>query len=473
MDAPLKKNQKWLGLLAIIPAIAMVFTDQAVLPVALPTIQTQLNASKLELWWCINSYLLVSAVLLLAGGKLGDRIGYRRTFSLGMAIFALSSALCGVSFSPFWLIGSRALQGIGAALMIPASSPLIMSLFPQNERGKANGINVSIGSIFLILAPIIGGYFTEMLSWRWIFWVNIPIACIGLIFIFLFIPKSTTKIQKFDPLGFSFFLISCSALVIMIMQSPEWGWLSLNTALLFLLFALFTFFLFWREAHSKHPLIDLSLFRHPIYKAVNITVFSIQFIIMITVYRAVFFQDALGWSPLKSGSVFFFTSLPVLFMSPIAGWVADRFGSKIPIAVGFTLLIYSFFWVAFFVQGSLFVLVIGFFAFGLGVPLIFTPSYSSAMGSIPPTKAGNAFGILATVRSLGACLGIAIISSFAAHMQSTYGKTLSLKEAQIEAFFLVHICMGFILMLAFALVFMLYHRHGPHRPPSSPAEGWD
>ncbi|MBX9744073.1 MAG: MFS transporter, partial [Chlamydiales bacterium] len=202
---PLSRHHKWLALGALIPAIAMVFVDQAVLPVALPTIQEHLGATHTQLWWCINSYLLVSAVLMLAGGKLGDSIGYRKTFMIGMLIFAVSSALCGISFHVDWLIGSRALQGVGAALMIPASSPLIMSLFSQKERGKAIGINVSISSLFLVLAPLIGGYFTEVLSWRWIFWINLPLALVGLILIPLFIPHSSPKKQHFDLFGFLFF----------------------------------------------------------------------------------------------------------------------------------------------------------------------------------------------------------------------------------------------------------------------------
>lgn len=256
----------------------------------------------------------------------------------------------------------------------------------------------------------------------------------------------------------------------------------------------------------------MSLFRHPIYKAVNISVFATQFVLMITVYRAVFVQDALDWSPLKSGTIFFITSIPVLCMSPVGGWLADRFGSKIPIAIGFTILITSFFWLAFFVQSSLGILLLGFFAFAIGIPLIFTPSYSSAMGSIPPIKAGAAFGILATVRSLSASLSVAMISAFTNHVQLSSFQTLIeenpktktldplflegltkgakhikesltseqlqivlgyLKESQIRGFFLTHLTMGFILIIAFALVFVLYHRPSSHHLPETPAEGWD
>ena len=467
------KKQKWLGLVAIIPAIAMIFTDQAVLPVSLPAIQKQLGASAVELWWCVNAYLLTSAIFLLVGGKLGDHIGYKKIFLFGMAFFAFSSALCGLSTTPMYLIGSRVLQGLGAATMIPASSPLLMALFPQNERGKANGINVSVGSIFLILAPIIGGLFTEYLSWRWIFWVNLPIAAIGLLMGGYFIPVVHVTPKKFDFLGAVFFMISCSALVALIMQSPEWGWFSLKSLGLFVFFVVFGVLLLWREKCAKHPFIDLSLFKHSIFKAVNITVFFIQFIIMITVYRAVFFQDAFHWTAVKSGLAIFCSSLPVLFMSPIAGWIADRYNPKLPIAIGFSLLIYSFAWSAFFVDGSLTMILLGFFAFGFGVPLIFTPSYSAAMGSIPPTKAGVAFGIIATLRAIGGSLGIAILSSASIFLERHL--FVRSETPDIEAYFTIHIAFAAILILAFAFVFTLHHRHrkGSHHSSCSIAEGWD
>lgn len=505
-------NLKWIKLSSLMPAVAMIFTDQSVLPVALPTIQKQLDASHTVLWWCINSYLLVSALLLLGGGKLGDRFGHRRSFLLGMMIFAFASALCGISPDAYWLIAARSLQGVGAALMIPSISVLIMTFFPQNERGKATGINVSFSSLFLIFAPLIGGYLTEKLSWHWIFWINLPLAALGVFLVLYFVPISPKGSHHFDILGFISFIICFTSLVVLIMQGSEWGWTSPISIGLLSLFLIALVSLYKREKRSKHPLIDLSLFRHPIYKAVNISIFSIQFVLMITIYRAVFFQNALGWSPIESGVISSITSLPVLFMSPLGGWLADRSGPKVPIAIGFILIIYSFFWLAFFIEDSLGYILFGLFAFGVGLPLIFTPSYSSAMGTIPAKKAGIAFGILATVRALAATLGVAIVSSIAGYLQVRYFRSLLgsneltkeldytqleslvtegrgipnsfsleqwdavqmyLKSSQIDSFIILHLAMGFILIAVFAIVFILYNRKASHHPSESPAEGWD
>lgn len=509
------RSRKWQALAAIIPALAMVFTDQTVLPIALPTIQKLLGASDVQLQWCINSYLLVTASCVLVGGKLGDLIGHRTTFALGMALFAISSALCGLSPNISSLILFRGFQGLGAALMVPAFTPLLLSSFPVSERGKAAGINVSVSSLFLIFGPLIGGYLTQSFSWRWIFWINLPIAALGLFLIFLFLPRSKQKAQKFDPLGFIFFVIGCSSLVIVIMQGKDWGWASFKIISLIVIFCISALLLLWNEIKATHPFMDASLFRHPVYKAVAISLFATQFILMVTVYRSIFFQQVLDWSALKCGVIFFIASLPVLFVSPIGGILSDRFGPKLPISIGFLLLIYSFIWLAFFVQSSLGVLLIGFFAFSIGIPLIFTPSYSAAMGAIPPDKAGSAFGTLATIRSLAACLGVAVIGSAADNIQFKFFekfigqdaniRPLSaflmeslgsgmhsakdyftnfpnsqsqvileyLKKSQIEGFFYAHLAIALVLILAFFCVFMLYHRKSSHQLPSSSAEGWD
>ncbi|MBI2742864.1 MAG: MFS transporter [Chlamydiales bacterium] len=505
----LGKNRKWWGLSALIPGVAMVFIDQSVLPVALPTIQNHFQTSNVALQWSVNSYLLVTAVLVLAGGKLGDRIGHRRTFCWGILLFALASALCGFSPNMLWLIGARALQGAGAALMFPASASLTASLFAPHERGFALGLNVSVSSLFLIIGPLLGGYFTEALSWRWIFWLNLPLSVLGLIAVLLFIPKSLPQKQGFDLWGFLFFCISSSTLITTIMQGREWGWASSKIIFLLLIFLVATFFLFWREKRAKNPFLDLSLFRHPIYKAVNISVFVVQFILMIAVFRAIFFQNLLTWSPIKTGVITVVSSLPVLFMSPVGGKLSDRFGPKLPIALGFLLLIYSFFWLAFFESASLGMLLCGLIAFGFGIPLIFTPSYASAMNAIPRTKTGVAFGMIATVRYLGGTLGVAAIGALIDHVElasltakNAETKILSpslieelisgteraseistlpnssailewLKQARLDGFFYSHFVLGCLLILALAIVFLLYHRKASHQLPKTPAEGWD
>ena len=506
-----EKNRKWWGLIALVPALAMIFMDQTILPVALPTMKKFFGASDVALEWTVNSYLLVIAVLVLVCGKIGDRFGHRQVFTGGMILFAAASCLCGMSETISWLIAARVLQGVGAALMFPASTALLMSLFPPAERGKATGINVSISSLFLIMGPLIGGYLSQNYSWRWIFWVNLPIAALGVFLVYRLIPASRRSSSQIDPWGFLFFTIFATSFVSAFMEGREWGWDSLPIQFLFGLSIISAAALFLREKKAKHPFLDLSLFKHPIYKAVNISVFFTQFILMITVFRSVFMQDTLGWSPIKTGFVTFLSCTPVLFAAPIGGILSDRFGPKFTLSIGFSCLIFSFIWVAFFIKSSLAMILIGFFAMGFGIPLVMTPSYSSAMGAIPPQKAGSGFGTIATIRSLGSCMGIALIGSLIDNIEffsfkkgvenehldplvmkkivsegiegETVLKTLpsgiqqdtlnALFKAQYDGFFFIHLILGVMLIAAFIAVFLLYHRKSKHQLPKAPAEGWD
>ncbi len=467
-------NRKWWGLAALIPSLAMVFLDQTVIPVALPTIQKEMGAGSVALEWCVNAYLLSTAVLVLAGGKVVDRIGGRRAFCWGTFLFVFSSWLCGSSPDISWLIGARTLQGVGAALQFPASTVLLMSLFPQSERGKATGINVSVSSLFLILGPLVGGYLTQELSWRWIFWINIPLAITGISLVLAFIPKSERGSGKIDLWGFLFFVLSSSLLVIAIMEGREWGWRSRGIWTLLIGFLISAICLLWREKKSPHPFLDLSLFKHPIFKAVNIATFSTQFILMISVFRAIFFQNFLLWSPEKTGFITFISCIPVILISPVGGYLSDKFGPKLPISLGFMSLICSFLWVGLLVQSSLPILLLGLLAFSFGVPLVLTPSYSSAMGAVPPKKAGIAFGTIATIRALGGTLGVAMIGSLINNIESvSLHKSQNQHLAILDGFVYSHLILALLLAIAFIFVFFLHHRKSAHKLPETPAEGWD
>lgn len=200
-------NKKWFAFYALVPVAALIFLDQTILPVALPTIQVEFNASNTALQWCVNAYLLAIAVFVLISGKIGDRISHRNALFLGMSAFALFSAICGMSPNIETLIIARGFQGIGAALMLPAQTALIGCIFPQQKRGQAIGMIVSLGSLFLMLGPLVGGYLTEAISWRWIFWINLPISAFALWMNRKFLPTSEPHHKKIDRLGFLFFCL--------------------------------------------------------------------------------------------------------------------------------------------------------------------------------------------------------------------------------------------------------------------------
>ena len=439
-------KNRWLGLLSLMPAMAMTFLDQSVLPVALPTIQNELNATSTELIWAVNSYLLATAVLVLACGKLCDRMGHRRAFCLGMLFFCIASVLCSASLNGLILIGARTMQGIGAAFMIPSSSAILMSLFSAKERGKATGINVSFGSIFLIVGPLIGGYLTENYSWRWIFWINIPLTLLGLILTLIYIPRSEKQEGRVDLPSFLYFVVAATLLVVILMQGRAWGWSSFGIVLSSAICLLAAYLFAKREKKIGTPFLDLSIFKHPLFKAVNLSICVVQFVLMITIFWAIFFQESLGWTPIDSGFAIFLCSVPVLFVAPFGGYLMDRFGAKIPIIIGFILLILSLPWIALTMKGNFWILLIGLFAFGIGISFILTPSYAAAMGVIPKSKAGIAFGMIQTLRSLSSALGVALIGSLFDNFESD------------QSLLLIQVVLAIILAIAFIFVLRLYYR---------------
>ncbi len=450
-------TKKWIAFLALIPTASLIFLDQTILPVALPTIQHELSASSTALQWSVNVYFLTIAIFVLISGKIGDLISHRNALLYGMGGFVLSSILCAISPNIETLIISRGLQGIGAALMFPSQTAIIGQIFPQAERGQVMGTIIGISSVFLILGPLIGGFLTEALSWRWIFWINLPIGAFGLWMIYTFLPKSDPQVKKIDSLGFLCFACGVSALTILFMQAASSGWTSIEALICIALIPISFGLLLWRERYIPHPFLDLLLFKKPLYIAVSISISITNFILMITVFRAIYLQDILNYSPLQTGLITCISALPTCFMSPIAGKLSDRFGPKLPVALGFLSLIFSFFWLGFFSTPQLPSLITAFLAFGFGIPLIFTPSFSSALSSVPPTKTGTAMGMLFTLRMVANTLGLALIHLFVTTVQQNLSPSKGAHLAEIASFSSIHFALGFLLIIAFAVTFLLHN----------------
>jgi len=454
-------QKRWLGIAALVPTIALAFMDQAILPVALPTIGLEFGASNIALQWCVNAYLLAISVLVLASGKFSDRIGHRRALSFGMLLFTFSSALCGLSPNVEFLIGARVLQGLGAAMMFPAQSVLIASIFPPDKRGSATGIIVSIGAIFLIVAPLIGGYLTAVLSWRWIFWINLPIAVLGLWMIQRFLPFIEPGKQKIDLPGFLFFAVFATFWTLLFMQAEDWGWSSIKIGACGFFALLGLFLLILREKKTAHPFLDLTLFKRPQYAAISLSVSIAQFILMITVFRTIYFQEVLQYDPFQTGLLTFASCIPIFFTPTLAGFLSDRLTHKVPVAIGYLFLIFSCLYFGFFTTPPLFHLVIALAIFSMGIPLILTPSYSTAMTEIPPSKLGIGFGMLITLRMFSAAVGLALINLFVSAVQKTHRLTEGIRLAQITSFSWIHFALAFLLIVAFAIAFILHTRKSP------------
>lgn len=463
----------WVAIASFIPAVALMFMDQTILPVALPAIQRELGAAETELQWSVNAYVLAIAMFLLISGKLGDRFGLRKVFSFGIIGFVVSSVLCGMSETVGWLIWMRGLQGVSAALMLPPQNAIMRYVFPKDSIGKAIGIVVGIGSIFLMIAPVIGGYLTEELSWRWIFWINAPIGAVGLWMVRALWPEPSPVSHPIDLWGFFYFASGVGLLTLFFMQVSDWGWTSLRS-LACLVASLFSlFFLIFRERNAPHPFLDRSLFKRPIFTAISISVSSVQAILMVGVFWLLYFQKSLNYTPSEAGLLSFISGFPLLFAGPLAGFLSDRFGPRLPLALGNLCLIYSCFFLFFFPTASTFGLVIALFIFGCGVPMILTPSFATVFTSIPAAKTGVAMGTIITLRMVAGSVGLACMYLLT---KSVYTHKLPLEgieKANIASFSMLHLALGFLVIVTFAISFVLHSRKSSHHLPEFPGEGWD
>ena len=318
------------------------------------------------------------------------------------------------------------MQGAGGALIIPTASPILLSSFPTEQKGKIFGIYISIGAFFLALGPITGGLITQYLNWRYIFWINVPIIIFGLLLTYLFVPKSEKRDESFDFLGFFTTAFGISLLIVGLMQGKEWGWTYWPVPAMIILGILLLLALAIFDRDVKDPFIDFNLFRDRGYLGATLCVFTTQAMIALTIFWAVYFQTVLHYSPSFAGLWAMIANIPVILFSNIGGYLYDRFGPKLPVVLGYFLSITGIVWFVFVPTRStpmlLFPVV---FLFGCGIPMIFLPCTTFSMSIVPPNKKGVVMGMNMTVRQFGATLGLAIFGQiymtfhghfFASHM---------------------------------------------------------
>ncbi|HEU64982.1 MAG: Multidrug resistance protein Stp [Candidatus Anoxychlamydiales bacterium] len=415
------RQRKWLGFISVVSCVALIFTDQSILPVAIPTIQRDLGATSYLSQWMINSYLLSMAVFILAAGRLGDIVGFRRIFLLGLTIFLFASLFCAISMNSIWLITFRFVQGIGAAFMIPSSYNILLDLFPANKRGLVVGINTAVGSFFLALAPYIGGLFTQYLTWRWVFWINIPICFIGQIFGILAIGKPEVCSEKFDFKGFFLFAITMITIILAFMQAKSWGFLSPAIILLFIFAIVFFLFFIVVTKKAKHPFLDFSLFKNKLFSVVSLIIFLELFATGAIIFWAIYFQYLLNFSPSKAGFAMLISSIPIIFMAPVGGMLMDKYTVKVPTITGLFLTLFSFIWfIVFFQKGSILWLLPSLLTLGWGLTFSLTSAYAAGITTVPNKMRGMATGIFGTLRNAGRSIGFAVVGAIILNVEHIF-----------------------------------------------------
>jgi EmrB/QacA subfamily drug resistance transporter len=413
-------NRRWWTLAAMCFALFMIMLDNTVVNVALPSIQDDLNVSLSGLEWTVNIYTLTFAVLLVTGGRLGDILGRRKMFLFGVVVFALSSATIGVAPDAGWLVAGRALQGVGAALMMPATLSIITVTFPPEERGKAIGTWAGVSALALASGPVVGGALAEYVSWRAIFFLNLPVA-VGAVAVTLFATRESrdeTKRHTLDWPGMAALSIGLTALVLALIEGNAWGWSSARIVALLVVAAttLITFALI--EPRVREPMVDFSLFRSRTFLGANFVAFIVSFAMFaMFFFTALYLQNVLGYSPVEAGVRFLPSTLMIVLIAPLSGRLADRVGPRPLMVTGLTLTAFALLLQTRIDVGTGYGLLLpAFVLMGIGMALTISPMSTAAMNSVAPEKAGVGSGILSMSRMVGATFGIAALGALFQHL---------------------------------------------------------
>jgi EmrB/QacA subfamily drug resistance transporter len=404
-------NRKWWTLGAMCFALFMVMLDNTVVNVALPSIQRDLHAELSALEWVINGYTLTFAVLIATGGRLGDIFGRRRMFLTGVVIFAVTSATAGLAQDPAMLVASRAIQGIGAALMMPATLSIITHAFPAAERGKAIGTWAGVSALALSIGPVIGGFLTEYVSWRWIFFINLPVA-VGAVVATVFAvteSRDETVDRRVDYPGVISLTAALTAIVLALIEGNSWGWGSPEILALFIGGALGLAAFVAIELRVAAPMVEFALFRTRQFIGTNLVAFIVTFAMMGTFFfMAIYMQDVLGYSALEAGVRFLPTTMVIAVIAPMSGRLADRLGPATPMSAGLAILAVAMFLFAGIDTSTTYSgLLIPFILMGVGIALIMSPMSTAAMNAVSVQKSGIASGVLQMSRMVGASVGVA------------------------------------------------------------------
>ncbi len=408
----------WSTLIAMTGGLAMIMLDQTVVTVALPTMTRDLGLSGSGQQWVVNAYVLAMAATVALGGKLGSKLGPVTTFRVGVCLFFLASALCGLAptgpLGQGWLIAARVAQGCGAALMMPVSSSIVMAAFPVAMRGRAMGVYVGISQIFLALGPLLGGTLTEWASWRAVFWINVPVGLAALVLVHRARPANPKQPRlAISPTQLLLLTAGIGTTVYALQQSGQWGWHSSRTLLCLALGVALTATFVLTQLRSADPLVQVRLLRRRGFLGDVLVLFATQFsMLSIVLFSTLYSQDLLGYSPVTAGFTSLAMILPLMVGAQLAGRWYDRSGVRPPLLTGLALATAGAVqWAAMLPHIEYASKVPGMALVGLGLGLVMSPINTDALSRVRAADRPQASGIVQTVRQLGGTLGVAVVGA--------------------------------------------------------------
>lgn len=408
-----RSNARWtLALVSV--ALFMVTLDNLVVTIALPSIRNSLHAGIGTLEWTVNAYTLTFAVLMLTGAALGDRLGRRRVFLVGLSLFTVSSALAAVSPSIYDLIAARALQGAGAAMVLPLTLTLLSEAFPAGRRGVALGIWSGISGLGVALGPVVGGAVVTGISWHWIFWINVPVGLVVVPLAWRRLRESRGPNQALDLPGLGLASTGLFGLVYGVVRANTLGWGNPRTvAAMAAGIVLLCGFVAW-ELHTRTPMLPMRFFRNRGFGATNLVSLLMYFGMFGSVFLlAQFFQTVQHFSALDAGiRTLPWTAMPML-VAPLAGILSDRVGSRPLMVLGLLLQAVALGWLGREISVGIAysAVIVPFILAGIGMALVFAPSANAVLASVRPQEAGQASGATNAIREVGGVLGVAVLAT--------------------------------------------------------------
>lgn len=420
--APARQRSPWAILAVLCVGLFMILLDGTIVNIAIPNIIRAFDTNLSNVEWVMNAYVLAFAVMLVTFGRFGDLYGRRHLFVLGMAVFTLASLACGFAPGIYWLIAFRVLQGLGGAALMPQTLSIVASVFPPGKRGAAMGVWGGVSGLATAIGPSLGGLIVDGASWRWIFFINIPVGIVGVVLALRIVPESRNPVavETLDLVGVGLFSAALLCLTFALIEGQNFGWTSATILGLFAAaLALFVVFAL-QERRVSQPLIDFSLFRKVDFLAGNTTGLLLSAAMMGVFFTIpIFLQTVLGFSALRAGLVMSPMSVVIMVAAPLAGTLSDRLGSKWIVALGMFLLALGIAWMAGLTpwqeklspDTTSWSLLLPFIVAGIGIGFAVAPVTTAVMATAPPDRVGNASGVLSTMRQVGSLLGIAILGA--------------------------------------------------------------
>ncbi|HSY15917.1 MAG TPA: DHA2 family efflux MFS transporter permease subunit [Jatrophihabitantaceae bacterium] len=404
----------WLAIVACSLPMFMTALDNLVVSTALRTLQVKLHASTEDLQWFVNAYTLGFACFLLTGAALGDRFGRRRLFNLGTIVFTLASIGCGLSTSSAGLIGFRAVQGLGAAAVMPLSLTLLSAAVPARKRSMAVGIWSAISGLAIALGPVVGGAVVDGLGWHWIFWLNVPVGIVAVPLAYLVLQESRGQRVKMDIVGMGLASLGLLSVVWAIVNGQTKGWTSSRIVTAFVVGVVLLFaFVIW-ERRVRHPLLPLGFYRIRAFALTNLVSMTMYFGVFGSIFLlAQYLQIAPPRSALHAGVLTLSWTLVPMFIAPLAGVLTDRVGGGRLMALGLGLQAVGLAWISL-VAGAdtpYSHLVAPMIIAGAGMGFAFPPAASVVLGAVGMQDQGKAAGANTTVRELGGAVGVAVLGT--------------------------------------------------------------